>query len=274
MQQLCASGVLQNAASSIFFVILQSQIIEIMDLLREKQRMERLHKVNAVFFYVVVLLGTFNIVWLIAKGYRLDEILFRGVQYVAMLIVMRLPKFLKFRLRIEVPLLLSTVIVVFCFSALVLGDGLDLYGRFRWWDKLLHAESGFVLSLAALWIIHLLMAENDKYIFFNKYFLSLFLIMFSLGFGALWEIVEYSYDSIAGTNTQQFMASTTGSIFTEQDVPLCGHAALGDTMGDLILDFAGAFLVSIYAFIRHDKIVERYKNASMFYNEIVDEGKV
>lgn len=241
-----------------------------MDLLKEKQRIERLHKVNLTFFYIVLFLGIFNLIWLIAKGSHWDEIVFRGFQYLAMLIVMKLPQFLKFRLKIEVPLILSTIIVIFCFSALVLGDGLDLYGKLKWWDKLLHAESGFVLSMVALWIIHLLMAENDKYIFFNKYFLSLFLIMFSLGLGAFWEILEYSYDTIAGTNTQQFMASTTGSIFSETDVPLCGHAALKDTMGDLILDFAGAALVAIYAFIRHDKIVERYKTISLHYDEIVN----
>ena len=83
--------------------------------------------------------------------------------------------------------------------------------------------------------------------------------MFSLGLGACWEIIEYTYDSIMGTNTQQFMATTTGSIFTPEDLPLCGHEALRDSMEDLILDFAGALLVAVYGFIRHDKLIERYK---------------
>ena len=140
-----------------------------------------------------------------------------------------------------------------------MGDGLDLYGRVPWWDKLLHAESGFLLSMIALWLIHIIMAENDKYIYFNKWFLCLFLVMFSLGLGACWEIIEYTYDSLMGTNTQQFMATTTGSIFTPEDEPLCGHAALRDSMQDLILDLVGALLVAVYGFIRHDKLIERYK---------------
>ena len=139
-----------------------------------------------------------------------------------------------------------------------MGDGLDLYGRVPWWDKLLHAESGFLLSMIALWLIHIIMAENDKYIYFNKWFLCLFLVMFSLGLGACWEIIEYTYDSLMGTNTQQFMATTTGSIFTPEDEPLCGHAALRDSMQDLILDLVGALLVAVYGFIRHDKLIERY----------------
>ena len=71
--------------------------------------------------------------------------------------------------------------------------------------------------------------------------------------------MEYSYDSLMGTNSQQFMATTTGSIFTPEDEPLCGHAALRDTMQDLILDLVGALIVAVYGFIRHDKLIERYK---------------
>ena len=217
------------------------------------------HRVNNFVTWLVVAMGVVNVSWLIYKGSHWDECVFRGLQYVAMVLIMQLPRMLKKRFQIEVPWLLSAVIVLFCFSALVLGDGLNLYGRIPWWDKLLHAESGVLLSMIALWLIHVIMAENDKYIYFNKWFLCLFLVMFSLGLGACWEIIEYTYDSIMGTNTQQFMATTTGSIFTPEDLPLCGHDALRDTMGDLILDFAGALLVAVYGFIRHDKLIERYK---------------
>lgn len=237
-----------------------------MDLVKEKQRLERLHRNNNILFWVIVSMGVANVVWLIARKSHWDEVTFRGLQYVAMLMVMRLPKFLKFRLKIEVPIILSSVIVLFSFSALVLGDGLDLYGKIPWWDKLLHAESGFILSMVALWLIHIIMAENDKYIYFNKYFLTLFLVMFSLGLGAMWEIIEFTYDSIMGTNTQQFMATTTSSLFTSEDVPLCGHAALKDSMFDLIFDFTGALLVGIYAFVRHDKLVERYQHIDIVYS--------
>jgi uncharacterized membrane protein YjdF len=113
--------------------------------------------------------------------------------------------------------------------------------------------------MIALWLIHVIMAENDKYIYFNKWFLCLFLVMFSLGLGAFWEILEYSYDSLMGTNTQQFMATTTSSIYTPDDIPLCGHDALSDSMQDLILDLFGALLVAVYGFIRHNKLIERYK---------------
>ncbi|MBQ7210978.1 MAG: hypothetical protein IJS05_08835 [Paludibacteraceae bacterium] len=218
-----------------------------------------LHKLNTIISWLIVAMAIANVAWLVWQRKNWNEIVFRGLQYVAMLLIMYLPHMLKSRFRIEVPWLLSVFIVIFCFSSLILGDGLDLYGRISWWDKLLHAESGFLLSMIALWLIHVIMAENDKYIYFNKWFLCLFLVMFSLGLGAFWEILEYSYDSLMGTNSQQFMATTTSSIITPDDEPLCGHVALRDSMQDLMLDFAGAFLVAVYGFIRHDKLIERYK---------------
>lgn len=222
----------------------------------------RLHRLNKIISWLIVAMAVANVAWLLYHRVHWDEVAFRGMQYVAMLLIMQLPRVLYRRYKIEVPSSLSIVIVIFCFSSLVLGDGLDLYGRLPWWDKLLHAESGVLLSLIALWLIHVIMAENDKYIYFNKWFLALFLVMFCLGLGACWEIVEYSYDSLMGTNTQQFMATTTGSITTAEDVPLCGHDALRDSMQDLIMDLAGALVVAVYGLLRHDKLVTRYK--SMF----------
>ena len=40
------------------------------------------------------------------------------------------------------------------------------------------------------------------------------------------------------------------------DVPLSGHEALRDTMTDLILDLVGSLLVSIYVFLRYNKLMK------------------
>ena len=224
-----------------------------------RQRIKRLHTLNNVAFWVTLALALINVGLLIVRGNSTwAEIAFRGGQYLAMLLVLKLPSVLRMRFKVEVPALLSIVIVLFCFLSLVLGDGLDFYGKFPWWDSVLHGFSGVLLSMIALWLIHIIMADDDKRIYFNKYFLALFLVMFSLGMGACWEIIEYTYDSISGTNTQQFMASTTGSLFTAEDIPLCGHAALRDTMTDLILDIVGSLLVAIFGLFYHDKAIEKY----------------
>ena len=50
----------------------------------------------------------------------------------------------------------------------------------------------------------------------------------------------------------------TGSLITAEDIPLCGHAALRDTMTDLILDLVGSLLVAIFGIFYHDKAIEKY----------------
>lgn len=217
-----------------------------------------LHRLNTIVSWLIAAMAVVAVVRLIYLDKPANEIFFRALQYVTMLAIMQIPLLLKRRWQIEVPWILTVVIVVFSFGSLIMGDGLDFYGRFPWWDMLLHAESGVLLSMIALWLIHVIMADDDKYIYLNKWFLCLFVVMFSLGLGACWEIMEYSYDSLMGTNTQQFMATTTGSIFTADDEPLCGHAALADSMQDLILDLAGALLVAIYGFVNHERLVKRY----------------
>ena len=219
----------------------------------------KLHRINVIASWLIAAMAVAAVIRLIFLDKSWNEIFFRALQYIVMLAIMQIPNMLKRYWQIEVPWILTLVIVVFAFGSLIMGDGLDFYGRLPWWDKLLHAESGVLLSMIALWLIHVIMAENEKYIYLNKWFLCLFLVMFAVGVGACWEIMEYSYDALMGTNTQQFMATTTGSIFTADDVPLCGHEALDDSMQDLILDLAGALLVAIYGFINHDRLLRRYK---------------
>jgi hypothetical protein len=96
-----------------------------------RQRIKRLHTLNKVAFWVTLALAVFNVGMLIFRGNSTwAEIAFRGGQYLAMLLVLKLPSFLRMRFKVEVPALLSIVIVLFCFCALVLGDGLDFYGKF------------------------------------------------------------------------------------------------------------------------------------------------
>lgn len=185
---------------------------------------------------------------------NVGNMIFRFVQYCAMMMVLMMPTLLKKWFRITIPLGLYIVIALFAFNALVLGDALNFYGRYPWWDSVLHFHSGIILSFVALWLIHLIMEKNSKYIYFNKYFLSLFIVMFSLGMGALWEIGEYTCDDLFHTNSQQYMKTTSGTIVSSDDIPLAGHDALTDTIKDLALDLGGSLVVSAYGFVRHESL--------------------
>ena len=119
-----------------------------------------------------------------------------------------------------------------------------------------HAISGVMMSIVAFWLINVCLNEHSKFVYFNKLFLFFFVLMFSVGMGALWEILEFVCDSVTGANSQQYMDSTTGLIVTSEDIPLCGHEALLDTMWDMILNFIGSLAVAVYTVIRHEKIIK------------------
>lgn len=225
---------------------------------------QRLKRFYIVLFVLTVVLGIANVVYLLFQpDVTLNAVLFCGLQYVAMLLILTAPIILRKRFLLNVPLVLTVVIAAFAFTAMVLGDGLNFYGRYPWWDSLLHLLSGGMLSFIGLWVVHILLSDSDKVVFSNKYFLALFLLMFSLSCGAIWEICEYTYDDLFGTNTQQFMETTSGSIYTDQDIPLVGHEALRDTMTDLTLDFIGGLIVALYVLFRHNAFVERHTTGSI-----------
>ena len=103
--------------------------------------------------------------------------------------------------------------------------------------------------------------EQEMHILGNKWFVSLFIFVFGLALGALWEIMEYSFDDLFLTNTQQFMETTTSSLISSTDVPLVGHEALRDTMTDLTLDFIGSLVVALYVFFNHKKLLAQKREA-------------
>ncbi len=220
---------------------------------------QHLKRLYAGIFILTVVICLINVIYLLCQpDIDIKTILFQGLQYVLMLALLTTPILLRKKFLLNIPLVLVVAVAVFAFTALILGDGLNFYGKYPWWDSLLHLISGVVLSFIALWIVHVVMPDSYKTIFRNKYFLALYLLMFTISAGALWEICEYTYDDIFHTNTQQFMETTTGSLYTDNDIPLQGHEALRDTMTDLTLDFMGGLIIALYVIVRHNKLLERH----------------
>ena len=225
---------------------------------------KRLLFIKKILFVLTILLLIYHVGWtifILAYRHHIGDVyikyvttmIFRILQFSAMLLVLAAPKFLKKWFKINVPLALYIVIALFAFNALVLGDGLDFYGKYPWWDSFLHFHSGIILSFVALWFIHIMMAEKSKFIYMNKYFTCLFLVVFSLGIGAFWEI----------------LASTKGTLVSKNDIPLKGHEALKDTMKDLMLDLGGSLIVATYGFVRHDEIVKKISRDHLSPDDIL-----
>ena len=225
---------------------------------------QSLRRIYYALFVLTIGIGTGNVVYLwYQPNITINVLIFCALQYVVILAILTLPIVLRKRFMIQIPLIITVMGDMFGFVAMVMGDGLNFYGKYSWWDSVLHLFSSCVLAFVGLWIITIIFDKQEQLVLSNKLFLSLYVLIFGLSCGAMWEICEYAYDAFFGTNTQQFMATTTASITSANDIPLCGHEALRDTMTDIILDLVGSLLMSIYVFFRYDKLIAMHHTKIM-----------
>lgn len=128
------------------------------------------------------------------------------------------PVLVQRRLGIRLPVRFFGWIVVFVFATIFLGEAFDFYGRFWWWDVVLHGGSALAFGLIGFLFVFMLF-EGDRYAA-PAGAVAFMSFCFALTIGALWEIFEFAMDQTFGLNMQK-----TG---------------LMDTMWDLIVDTIGA----------------------------------
>ncbi|MBL1436107.1 MAG: hypothetical protein COB08_007905 [Rhodobacteraceae bacterium] len=131
------------------------------------------------------------------------------------------------RLGVRLPLTFAALIVVFLFATLFLGEVGGFYEKFWWWDVLLHSGSAIGFGLIGYVLVFMLF-EGDR---FAAPPMALAFLAFSIAvsIGAIWEIFEFSMDSLLGMNMQK-----TGLV---------------DTMWDLIVNTIGASIGALAGYL-------------------------
>ena len=157
------------------------------------------------------------------------------------------PRFLKRKTNLIIPSGMMIAYAFFLYCAIYLGEVRNFYFNVPHWDTVLHAFSGAALGALGFSIVSLLNGAESVVFTLSPIFVSLFAFCFAMTLGTLWEIYEFTVDSLLNINMQKY-ASEIGE-------PLIGRAALLDTMKDLIVDAIGAFAVSLVGYIslKHDK---------------------
>lgn len=165
------------------------------------------------------------------------------------LAVTLLPFVLRRRFQFVLPYELELLAIVFAFAALFLGEVRGYYTHFPWWDSLLHTTSGLLLGMFGFLLVHALNESDRIGMNLRCGLVAFFSFLFALGVGAVWEIFEFAMDSLVGTNMQK---------------PMFGDpSGLTDTMWDLILDAAGALVISILGYVylktpMRDSFIEKW----------------
>ncbi|MHA1559521.1 MAG: hypothetical protein ACTSWI_02485 [Alphaproteobacteria bacterium] len=130
------------------------------------------------------------------------------------------------RLHVRIPAEFQALAVVFMFASLFLGETLNYYQRFVWWDTVLHAFSGLLLGVFGFLLVYVLNENRRIELTLRPGFVALFAFLFAVAVGTLWEIFEFSVDQLIGQSMQS--------------------GGLSDTMWDLIADTVTAAAISVF----------------------------
>ena len=101
---------------------------------------------------------------------------------------------------------------------------LDLY---PWYDKFAHLIASTTVALLGFLAVLIIMRVSNG-LQFERWHIFFFIIIFTMAFGAIWEIWEFTLDTLAGAYlTKPLQQGNT------------------DTMIDLITDLGGALIVAV-----------------------------
>ena len=211
------------------------------------------------------------------------------------LILFMVPQFLDKKLSVTIPVGLETVILIFIFSAEILGEINAFYVKIPIWDSILHTTNGFLMAAIGFALIDLFNRSEKFSIKMSPYFVAFFAFCFSMTVGVLWEFFEFSMDQFFGLDMQKdWIVTAINSVKlnpTGANVPIHvdvqsvvingeqwnigGYLDIGliDTMKDLIVNFIGAVVFSVIG-ILYLKNRERGKLAASLIPQVRNEDKI
>lgn len=190
-----------------------------------------------------------------------------------------MPFFIERKFKIDLPNTLEIIIMLFIFSAEILGEINNFYAAIPYWDTILHTINGFLAAGVGFSTFDLL-NNNMKSIQLSPLFLAILSFCFSMTIGVLWEFFEYGADNILKIDMQKDrIVESIRSVKLNPDgenVPVVidnieytivynkdengniketkiegGYLDIGlnDTMKDLIVNFIGATCFSIFGYL-------------------------
>ena len=186
------------------------------------------------------------------------------------LLLMIVPSFIQATFKISMPSTLEIILLLFIFSAEILGEMDHYYLKYEWWDTMLHTLSGFISAGIGFSLVNLLNDDDRLEFDLSPLFLVIVAFCFSMTIGVIWEFFEFGIDQILQLDSQKdtiissihsvdlLNNGLTGHINNISEVivngkvlPFNGYLDIGliDTMQDLIVNFIGAFIFSILGFI-------------------------
>lgn len=203
------------------------------------------------------------------------------------LLLITLPFIIQKTLKLKLPTLLESIIIIFIFAAEILGEINNFFSIFKHWDTILHTLNGFICAGVGFSLVDLLNKNSDK-ISLSPVYLLIVSFAFSMTIGVIWEFAEYGMDKLLLTDTQKDTQLTNlSSVYlnesgenvpivlddikyttiysidsqgNETETKIGGYLDIGlnDTIEDLFVNFLGAITFNLFAYL-YIKDEEKWK---------------
>ena len=192
------------------------------------------------------------------------------------LILFLLPSFIERKIKVDLPDTLEIIILLFIYSAEILGEIQAFYVRFPYWDTMLHTLNGFLCAAIGFSLLDILNRSDRLSFSLSPVYLAVMAFCFSMTIGVLWEFFECLMDQLllldmqkdtvvhaissvmldpAGGNTPTGVRDIVDTVVVtasgEQiSLGLGGYLDIGllDTMKDLFVNFIGAVVFSVIGY--------------------------
>lgn len=124
-----------------------------------------------------------------------------------------IPRIVDKRLHITLPNVLEVIILLFIFSAEILGEIQSFYTVFKYWDTMLHTINGFMMAAIGFTMIDMLNNHPNFHITMSPFFVAFVAFCFSMTIGVVWEFFEFGMDCLFHTDMQKdFLVNTVSSV--------------------------------------------------------------
>ena len=190
------------------------------------------------------------------------------------LVLFLAPSFMEDNFKIEIPPLFEATIYIFIYAAEILGEVNNFYVNLPGWDTMLHTINGFLCAAIGFSMVDLLNRHSED-VHLSPFYLAMVAFCFSMTVGIVWEFIECAGDLFFGQDMQKdFVVKSFQSVTldpTMNQIPVAVHdikdtviytasgkdyhiaggyldIGLLDTMKDLLVNFIGAFVYSIFGF--------------------------
>lgn len=209
------------------------------------------------------------------------------------LLLLLVPSFVQLTFKVELPIFLEILILVFIYAAEILGEIDNYYFSIPYWDTILHTINGFVCAAVGFSMVSLLNRSEKIHFFVSPLFLAIVSFTFSMTIGVLWEFFEFSMDQLFAMDTQKDTLITSihsagvdeilppfeendihkvtvnGEVISDQ-----GYIDIGliDTMEDLFVNFVGATIFSLFSYF-YARNKERFTFLQNFIPKKKDRNK-